>query len=674
MITDFTVSVKARDFGPLIIPAELQIYYRNGSASSKGGMVDAELFAVGPRQALYETLDWLRCPAIVYNRQGTAVWYGYIAEINAVIGALTIGISIDTVSNKIRVTTAYTNPEGRSVKSVTDWASDLTSQATYGIWELSKSLGGNRQPIEGIWHRDGSLALLAYPVGTPAIASPSAGAGTADQVTFKCRGWWASLSARYLVRTEGQVESSQAGGTAINLGQKLTANTIGFEPNNDYIHDIVGRMNYFKSDHWVQIAGSTSNNGLVRISRGTNQLYQSVHSTAIWFEAQDDIWGAGPYFDYIDANDLILISGAADAENNGYFFTDSVSDSQHIVVVQKQIRTKSAGPDVTIQRGNAVGTEGNFTRELPGATVSLTVLGEKISFSFIATGDTSWKLFEIAIRAMKVDTPTDGILCAVYTDSAGFEGTLLESVTVLAANVAVALNWLTFSFTGVTPLTPGTRYWVRIQRSGASHHQHYYQIDVDEDVSYAAGSVKLWTGAAWVNSPTPISIPFSIRGMEETTTQIQNAVSLAGQFMAGCQIDSASGRYTYQTRDGNRRVKDEAEDLLDLRASDGTRLLADVTEQRNVVLYKEPTFSAGNAYAVDLDGQWYDNVGSPLEKGILPVGKWVVFRDLPPEIAAYTRVTPFFVDEAVYDAEADEVRTTPRGAWSDRSLLGIRQG
>ena len=97
-----------------------------------------------------------------------------------------------------------------------------------------------------------------------------------------------------------------------------------------------------------------------------------------------------------------------------------------------------------------------------------------------------------------------------------------------------------------------------------------------------------------------------------------------------------------------------------------------MTPQRYLSIYKEPLQGSADTYVLDLEGAWTDNLGSPLEEGVLPVGKWVEIRALPAEVLATTKVTPFVVDEAEYDADSGELRITPRGAWT--TATGVRQG
>ena len=663
----FTVSLGQRDFSAMVLPPELTLTYQRGSAAAQGGMQEATIVATGPHTALYAALDWLRCPVAVYNRKGTPVWWGYVAALTGQFGALQIGLSLDEIANRVQVIYAYQDPTGKSVKGTTAWVDDAASRATYGTWELIKSLG-NANADQAIYDRDLTLATLKQPVGTPAIVGQSG----VDSVTLLCRGWFATLAATYYARSDGKVQASNNRGTAITLGQKLTANTIGFEPNNDYIHDIQGRLHYFASDQWVQVSGSASNNGAFRIARGTNRTYTSLTSAGIWFNVTDDILTTASNFAFVDANDLILVSGAGNPANNGYFWVDTVQDGNHIVTVAKTIVSSSPGPLITVQRGNAIGCEANFVRESPGASVTLTTIGEKLAQSFVVTGASAWKAYEVQLRVMKVNTPADGVTVELCADNAGLPGTVLDSGTVSAANLGTSLTWATFALVGSATLTIGATYWLVIRRSGASEYANYYQVDVDEDQSYAPGTAKAWNGASWIAPPTPVDIPFAVFGKEETTTQLAYLAANAGQFLAGSQIMDASGLLTYQYREGRLRAYDEAMALLAAGTSDGRRLLAEVTPQRYLSIYKEPLQGSADTYVLDLEGTWTDNLGSPLEEGVLPVGKWVEIRALPAEVLATTKVTPFVIDEAEYDAESGELRITPRGAWT--AATGVRQG
>jgi hypothetical protein len=170
----------------------------------------------------------------------------------------------------------------------------------------------------------------------------------------------------------------------------------------------------------------------------------------------------------------------------------------------------------------------------------------------------------------------------------------------------------------------------------------------------------------WVQPETSSDLYFAIWGKEQTTGQIQRMVTEAGQFIQSCQILDASGLYTYQYRDGDLKAIDEIEGLLAAGTSDSKRLIAEVTEQRHLMISKRPDVSSQqDTVMVTLDNRWLDVAGSKLDEGYLPTGKWVQIRGLPPDLNASTRISPFYVGFAEYDAESGELRCERN---SDRAI------
>lgn len=166
----FTVTVNRRDFLPAVLPHELVLKPRRWAGAALGGMRTAEIEATGPRYALFDLMDWLRYETLIYNRNGTAVWWGYVAALSLRVGAVEIGVSLDEVSNRIQVIYAYQDPDGKSIKGATGWSADADSVAAYGTWELIKSLG-NATAEQAAQDLAVTLAAQKWPVGTPVISS-----------------------------------------------------------------------------------------------------------------------------------------------------------------------------------------------------------------------------------------------------------------------------------------------------------------------------------------------------------------------------------------------------------------------------------------------------------------------------------------------------------------------
>lgn len=80
----------------------------------------------------------------------------------------------------------------------------------------------------------------------------------------------------------------------------------------------------------------------------------------------------------------------------------------------------------------------------------------------------------------------------------------------------------------------------------------------------------------------------SAAGNTETTAQIVAIIANMGQFITAVDIETASGIYSAQARDGDRKGWEEIDDLLKSGTVNNLRLLAEVTDQRRLRIYEEP--------------------------------------------------------------------------------------
>lgn len=654
----FTVSLQQRNFTEYISAANMRFKPKRWSASDIGGPKDAEVELTGPLSALVEATDWIGYPIRIINNAGTAVWWGVISAIDGEIGAISFAVSLDDLINRVKIIYSYQGPDGSAQSGETAWAQDSISIAEYGTWEESKSIGeatverANQEIIT-------ALADFAY----PATSEFSIGDApeTKGRLTLHCRGWWSTLRAKYFARPDGVEKHTQGDTNSVSLGQKLTANTIGFEPNNDYIHDLTGRMSAFSSGQRIKVSGASNgtNNSTFKISRGTNQNSLTIISALIFFDPQDDVMApdGSALFADIDANDLIYISGSSGLDNNGYFWVVESSGSNHLVVDSPDIGAEPPGDTITVLRGNAIGIDGGLVKETPGASVTITVVGEQLAQLLTISQAVGLYVYEVYIRLGKVNGPSDGVTVALYTDSAGVPGTLIEQVTVLAASIPEDPDWVKFAFSGSSFLTPSVYFHLVVRRSGATSYNSYYSVEFDQGGDYANGSMQMWDGNAWVAPETGSDLYFAIWGKEQTTAQIQRMVTEGGQFIQSCQILDASGLYTYQYRDGDLKAIDEIEGLLQAGSSDGKRLIAEVTEQRHLMISKRPdATSQQDTVMVTMRGEWQDIAGSKLDEGYLPAGKWVQIQGVPPDLNAAARISPFYVGFAEYDGESGKLR------------------
>jgi hypothetical protein len=158
-----------------------------------GGPKLATIEAAGAPVALWDLVELLRCPAELRNAQGQAVWWGYVAEVEVQVDAITVSVSLDTMANRVAVAYAYTtadNPTG--ARATTAWAEDAESVAEYGTWERLESSSSDDTTTAASL-RDSVLAAQRYPVAVPQIAPTARGI----RASLQCRGWWETLSRRY---------------------------------------------------------------------------------------------------------------------------------------------------------------------------------------------------------------------------------------------------------------------------------------------------------------------------------------------------------------------------------------------------------------------------------------------------------------------------------------------
>ena len=146
---------------------------------------------MGNPQAVWGLCDWLRAPIEIIDDQGAAIWWGYIAEVTVTTGAIELGLSVDTMANRIAV--QYQDPgSGTQVQARTGWLEDADSITEYGRFERIASINGSVGMAAGL--RKQLLQSLRVPV--PMIRHTGrAGELTA---TVRCRGWWDSLAWQYV--------------------------------------------------------------------------------------------------------------------------------------------------------------------------------------------------------------------------------------------------------------------------------------------------------------------------------------------------------------------------------------------------------------------------------------------------------------------------------------------
>lgn len=168
----------------------------------------------------------------VYSPYGSIVWQGFVNEINAKIGGLTIDRGpFMNIANKVYVTYRTirwnTNPPIGGQTRTTDAASDSTSQGKYGILETYVS-GGEASDTQAGELRDTYLAEFKNPLTRQSL---NLGSASNPAISIKCLGYY-HMFKRY--RYNNIVTPS-----LINASQKIE-NIVAAEPNSIFSTDYTG--------------------------------------------------------------------------------------------------------------------------------------------------------------------------------------------------------------------------------------------------------------------------------------------------------------------------------------------------------------------------------------------------------------------------------------------------
>ncbi len=189
----------ARSFGNVALEVEEMTWH------AVGGPETALLRATGPAHALVEMANHLRAPLEIWDRVAGAVWWGYLARIEIVLGGVAVSVALDGMANRIAVVYTLAAPGTGAVgkHATTAWAQDAESIAAYGTKEWLESLSES-SASQADQFRDNLLAVLKYPV--TAIRHLAEPAPVCARLV--ARGWWETLSWKYYTKSSDTIEGA----------------------------------------------------------------------------------------------------------------------------------------------------------------------------------------------------------------------------------------------------------------------------------------------------------------------------------------------------------------------------------------------------------------------------------------------------------------------------------
>lgn len=629
---------------------------RYGGAATKG-FDQAAVSANGPVDALWALLRWLGYRLRIRDESGETVWGGLINEVTLQLGAFEIGLSLEGMYNRIAVAYSTTDAGGSDVRATTAWAEDAESVARYGYKELLHT-AADVAPAQATALRDTLLATLSKPNALLRLNGGAPGA------TIRAVGLLETFDWRYYSQVAG-LEEHTDGGQEQALGQGLTATSIGFTQDGR-LHDMGNRVDALPKDSNVQVTGSASNNG-THLLTASGRDGSSYTANTIAIQPSDDLVDSAERLNFLSANDIFQLSGSA--SHNGYYRVKGGGAAA--ITVAPNVGTEAAGASITLTQAGSIRTSSVFVNEMPGATVTMTVHGQKIAQSFSLAANTSWTVDQIAINLKKVGAPADGVTLQLCTDSGGAPGTVLAQTTVTAGLIFSTGSWVAFPLGNVVTLSYGVTYWISIFRTGSDNIDNYYIVAVDEDLGYGRGALRLWTGSAWVNRATNADLCFRVLGAWETTRQIQEIYTASNQHFTALDIVTGSGVVSNQYRTGDSTALAEVQALAAAGATGGVRLLVATTPDWVLRVQVQPG-SGENNLLLASDGRLRMPTGRLLPAGRLPTGQWVRLADVPANVDALASLANIFIERAEWSNGA--LRLEPQGAPSAWEIGAVSQG
>ena len=268
-----------------------------------------------------------------------------------------------------------------------------------------------------------------------------------------------------------------------------------------------------------------------------------------------------------------------------------------------------------------------------------------------------WTITALWLRVRKIGTPADNFQVSLFDSSSSVPNVSLTGTPNLTgANITTSYVWYEFILDTPFAASTATEYWIHVKRSGAVDSSNFYMIDANKDQGYADGNLFIKPSGAWYDKK--MDALFRVVGEEATTAQIIDIVTDAGEFFLGTDIINASGVNSTMFRAGDQTALYEIIELLKTGTTNNRRLLAEVTDVRNLRVFEEPAKDQKN-YSLDNDDvirDENDNIVPPQE---CPVGIWMTFKDFIPATVNTSKLidgSTIFVEEAMYDALRDQYR------------------
>jgi len=661
------VEVFNRDGAAVVLGPELTLTPQLWTGAAVGGPKAAEIAATGSRAALKDILlNWLDYRVQISTPSGGPAWWGYVHEVALTLDGVEVTASLEGLRNRVAVT--YTSLEGGAETALTTaWAEDTASQAQFGVCEFVDTLGQATAAM-ALAYRDRLLSEGAWPQMGRALA-----AGGESGAVLRCRGFLARAARRYYQRTDGRLEHQSGESNIQPIGWGISAAPqIGFGDGG--IHDAWGRLADLAEGMKITVTGSLSNNKTFTVTDPAGERVESYTANTVSFQPLDDILDSAAGMGIVKTEHWLLVSGSA---ANSRWHRVGSAGADHVrtsASVSGAIVNEVAGPTISMYQAQRLSVAEAAAYEAPGsANVTITHQGQQVAQRFQPA--TAMKIDRVLIDAAKVGAPSDNLEVRILADSAGAPGALLASGSVAAANLPaddLTGTWVTLG--SAITLAAGTYYWIQVRRSGSVDGQNYFRLGMT-DAAY--GTCYMWTGSAWVAHAPGWYVRFRLWAVEDTGTMAETLLTQVMGAPVAVQTGFLSGVGGFPTMDGRAFASDELDRLLQVGASSGRRVLAEVTPDLVLRLYEQPAPNVNDMPQLRTAGgkaRLFDAAGSPWPAGILPAGLWAELADLDSDLLQVGGLSPVFVDEATYDPQADSWEIALGAKRSLAELLKVQAG
>lgn len=659
----------ARDFST-VAPFVPQLTYtvNDFSHNAMGGPKSLMVTATGAVEIMAQLKQLLRCGVRVVDAAGSLRWWGFVKSVSISNGAYSYGWSLEYLANRVAV--GYSLRGGG--RATTAFQADGLSVQAYGKKELLYTMNDADSAI-ALATATTLVARVGQPIKTMAYADDT-DAATAEIV---CAGWWETLGWVYCADESGGVVRGESKSTT---GDGATASYTA-EPETDAI-DIGTTANQYTAIPVVFAGGersydlSTFKTKLIKVGAPTDNLEISLLSS---------VGGAPGVVLGTTSIDGAGIDGAAyewqtfsfdvrPSEANGatYFIRYKRSgalDNANFYRVGTNTTPVYAAGAARVYNGAAYVTTSpakypifDATADDVGLHLDLGTVSTRsqLARSFTVSYGYPIAFLDVELDLEKVNTPSDNVVVEI---ASGTGSAALATATIPASSIEADRGRVRASFAlPVAISTPATLY-IRVKRSGAIDAANFVRVWLNETGPTDGGALVVYNGSTW--AAWSGDLIFSLTVGAETTQQVKNLITAAGQFFGGLDIEAVSGVYAPIATSSDTTAQKRIEDLLGMGNSAGLSLYGRIMPTMRAVIYTEPTTVS---YYLSEDGRLYGQMNSALAANECPTGVLASPTDID------LQDMKVFIQEARYTASKGKAVYTSRDTSGQYEISGTVQG